>query len=85
MVGAALTNVKMGFNESRETVLKHCLDFLKHVKKSPVTKIQIQEFESLLYQMRIAKDHQFYFRKASRCVFLYNVRSLVPLMFRTIF
>jgi hypothetical protein len=56
LVKVALTNVSMGYNESRETVIKHCIDFMKHTKKSPLQKADLEEFEMLISELQIVKD-----------------------------
>jgi hypothetical protein len=52
----ALFNINQGFNQSRETVVRHCIDFLKHTKKSPIIKQEILEFERLLNEVKIVKN-----------------------------
>lgn len=34
----SIFNINIGFNKSRETVVRHCIDFLKHSKKTPLQK-----------------------------------------------
>ena len=52
----AISNIKMGYNKSRETIIRHSLDYLRHSKKSPINKEEILDFEQLLADTELIKN-----------------------------
>jgi WASH complex subunit 7 len=81
----SLRILKDGFGSARESVFLHCLDFLSHSTKSVFKKEDIADIEEMVVMARKIRDWKLLFTKATRCTFLYWVRSLIPTIFKHIF
>ena len=70
-----------GYNLLRKTVVTHCKNLLND---DVFSKNELLELETYTWKIDVIANWEGYMQKATRCRFLYWVRSLFPLLFQRI-
>lgn len=74
-------SLKGGYNLIRQTVIKHCMNL---TSKEIFKPNELKELEYLGWKLDIIANWEWNVEKATRCRFIYWLRSLFPIMFEMI-